>query len=45
MNPGEVFINGNAANLVVPADNNLNAVVQYAVEHLSVKHIIICKNY
>ncbi|HNI97070.1 MAG TPA: carbonic anhydrase, partial [Leptospiraceae bacterium] len=32
MNPGEVFIHRNVANLVVPTDNNLNAVVQYAVE-------------
>jgi len=45
LGPGEMFVHRNIANMVISIDLNVMSVVNYAIEHLNVNHVVVCGHY
>ncbi|MCO5231801.1 MAG: carbonic anhydrase [Chitinophagales bacterium] len=45
LNMGQIFVHRNISNIVNPIDLNVKSVIEYAIENLNVKHIIVCGHY
>lgn len=45
LDPGELFVHRNVANIASPHDTNFLSVLQFALENLKIKHIIVCGHY
>ncbi|KAI0133518.1 carbonic anhydrase [Xylariales sp. AK1849] len=42
LQPGDVFVHRNIANIISPTDINTSAVIEFAVAHIKVRHVVLC---